>query len=399
MLVERTREDGKEELLLPTRTIFVVAGVLFFLSFLSYDIIDFPRTSDEKPTAWHLLRWHIFLWMGLSSMLWAGVKHFQGKEGLLSGKAGRALTKLVARFPSLAEKRFTFDPSTRSVTLTTKTSSVEVKATEGGVVHIESTGLLKDLGTNHPDSDSLGAHHVEYRPEKGSPVFLLETRHYPTARRLAERVTKVLGVPLVDKETGEERTHEDLDKPLWEIPTAKPKSLPWPKNKKEWGFRRTPDGFRGTLGITVSNIIGTIVCAALITGYFLFLVTIETKIESFVYLLGGIFGTIAFLWTLSCLPYLVGARIELEISPTRIRYGMCWLKRYWFLDQSMPTETLEAIYSKVTVPCLVSDQTSILLGGNDSLTKEESDRFGKLLHWMIVTTVGKAKEEEKKENS
>ena len=55
MLVERTREDGRGELLIPSRVIFWVAGILFFLSFLSYDIIDFPGMKKESPTSWHLL--------------------------------------------------------------------------------------------------------------------------------------------------------------------------------------------------------------------------------------------------------------------------------------------------------------------------------------------------------
>ena len=52
MLVERTREDGRGELLIPSRVIFWVAGILFFLSFLSYDIIDFPGMKKESPTSW-----------------------------------------------------------------------------------------------------------------------------------------------------------------------------------------------------------------------------------------------------------------------------------------------------------------------------------------------------------
>ena len=64
MLVERTREDGRGELLIPSRVISWVAGILFFLSFLSYDIIDFPGMKKESPTSWHLLRWHLLAWTG-----------------------------------------------------------------------------------------------------------------------------------------------------------------------------------------------------------------------------------------------------------------------------------------------------------------------------------------------
>ena len=86
MLVERTREDGRGELLIPSRVIFWVAGIL---SFLSYDIIDFPGMKKESPTSWHLVRWHLLAWTGLGGMFWAGWNRFTGKEGLLAGKIGR----------------------------------------------------------------------------------------------------------------------------------------------------------------------------------------------------------------------------------------------------------------------------------------------------------------------
>lgn len=388
MLVERTREDGRGELLIPSRVIFWVAGILFFLSFLSYDIIDFPGMKKESPTSWHLVRWHLLVWTGLGGMFWAGWNRFTGKEGLLAGKIGRLLSKLVIKFPFLVERKYIFDPSKKAVIVSTKTGERTIESTGAGRIRIRK----KSLPPKNPDSSPLTLMEVEYLDKDDQPQLIYEAFfHYISARRIAERAAKTLRVPLDDQVTGEERPPDELDRPLWKIPVSKPKSLPWSKKKNEWGFRRTADGFRGTLGVTASAMIGTFVCAIIIGCYFFFLSRPNAPDSNFIYILAAIFGTLAFFWVTFNLPVMMGARTTLEIGPTETRYGLFWLGR-WFMAQSIPTESVEAIYGKYNLPCLVSDDLVIFVGGNNSLSEEELDRFGHLLHWMIRTVVLKAKE-------